>query len=281
MNPPALSATDLCAAIGRRRVLHGVHLQLPAGRWTSVVGPNGAGKSTLLKALAGLLPRAAVSGQLRLFGRALAQIPARERARQLAWMGQEGEGSAGELTAWDVVMLGRLPHHGWLAAPGPADHAAVQQALRSTHAWDWRQRPLAQLSAGERQRVLLARALAVQARVLLLDEPVTSLDPPHQSDWLQTMRALAGAGTAVLSVLHEVSLALQADELLVLAAGRVLHHGATGARATHAALEQVFGQRIRVRRIEGLWMALPLPGPGGAGRAQPGPGDSAVFRQKP
>ena len=256
MNLIAIGACQISASIGNRLILQGVNLQLPAGRWTSIVGPNGAGKSTLLKALAGLLPRACVQGEVQLLGRPLAQIPARERALQLAWLGQS-EGSADDLTSYDVAMLGRLPHQAWLAPPGAADHAAVEQALRTTQAWDWRHRPLSQLSGGERQRVLLARALAVQAQVLLMDEPLANLDPPHQTDWLHTMRTLVDAGGTVVSVLHEVSLALQADDMVVMAGGRVLHQGPCDAPDTHAALEEVFDHRIQVRHLDGMWMALP------------------------
>ena len=177
MNSIAISACQISASIGNRLILQGIDLQLPAGRWTSIVGPNGAGKSTLLKVLAGLLPGASVQGEVQLLGRPLARIPARERARQLAWLGQN-EGSADDLSSYDVAMLGRLPHQAWLASPSAADHAAVEQALRTTQAWDWRHRPLSQLSGGERQRVLLARALAVQAQGLLMDEPLATPDPP-------------------------------------------------------------------------------------------------------
>ncbi len=256
MKSVAVCAYQISASIGNRLILQDVNLQLPAGRWTSIVGPNGAGKSTLLKVLAGLLPGTAVQGEVQLLGRPLAQIPARERARQLAWLGQN-EGSADDLTSYDVAMLGRLPHQPWLAPPGAADHAAVEQALRTTQAWDWRHRPLSQLSGGERQRVLLARALAVQAQVLLMDEPLANLDPPHQADWLHTMRTLVDAGGTVVSVLHEVSLALQADDMVVMAGGRVLHQGPCDAPETHAALEEVFDHRIHVRHLDGMWMALP------------------------
>ena len=256
MSAIALGALGLSARMAGRAVLHGIYLQLPAGRWTSIVGPNGAGKSTLLKVLAGLLPRGWVQGEVQLLGRPLWEIPARERARQLAWLGQN-ESSSEDLTSHDVAMLGRLPHQAWLAPPGPEDHAAVEHALRTTQAWDWRHRPLSQLSGGERQRVLLARALAVQAQVLLMDEPLANLDPPHQTDWLHTMRTLVDAGGTVISVLHEVSLALQADDMVVMAGGRVLHQGPCGAPVTHAALEQVFDHRIQVRHLDGMWMALP------------------------
>ena len=252
----ALSAHHITAHVGGVDVLHGIDLDLPQGRWTSIVGPNGAGKSTLLKVLAGLLPRGQVEGEVALLGRPLLQVPARERARQLSWLGQN-EGSADDLTSYDVAMLGRLPHQPWLAPPSPADHAAVEQALRTTQAWDWRDRPLSQLSGGERQRVLLARALAVQAQVLLMDEPLANLDPPHQTDWLHTVRALVAGGATVVSVLHEVSLALHADDLVVMQKGRVTHQGGCNEAVTHRALEAVFDHRIAVHELFGQWVALP------------------------
>ena len=154
-------------------------------------------------------------------------------------------------------MLGRLPHQTWLAAPSAVDHAAVEQALRATHAWKWRGRALSQLSGGERQRVLLARALAVQAHVVLMDEPLANLDPPHQADWLAVVRQLVTSGTTVISVLHEISFALQADELVIMAHGRVTHQGACADAATHRALEQVFDHRIAIHPLAGHWVALP------------------------
>ncbi|MDP9902529.1 ABC transporter ATP-binding protein [Variovorax ginsengisoli] len=254
--PPALQATGIQASLGGVRVLHGIDLHLAAGCWTSIVGPNGAGKSTLLRVLAGLLGH---GGEVRLFGEPLRELPGRVRAQRLAWLGQggAGEGSADDLRVGDVVMLGRLPHQRWLAAPSPADRDAVERALRSTHAWDWRDRTLGELSGGERQRVLLARALAVEAELLLMDEPLANLDPPHQADWMATTRSLAAAGATVVSVLHELSVALAADQLVVMAQGRIVHHGTCDDPATHAALEHVFDQRVRVHRVAGQWIALP------------------------
>ena len=250
----ALEARDIRASLANKPVLHGIDLALPAGRWTSVVGPNGAGKSTLLKVLAGLLPH---SGEVRLLGQPLADLPGRSRAMQLSWLGQN-EASGDDLTVLDVVMLGRLPHQPWLGAPSAADRAAVQQALQATQAWDWRQRALGQLSGGERQRVLLARALAVQAPVLLMDEPLANLDPPHQADWLALVRQLVAQGQTVVSVLHEISMALHADDLLVLADGRLTHHGPCADPASHRALEQVFDHRIAIHALQGHWVALPV-----------------------
>ncbi len=250
----ALCARDIHASLGQTEVLRGMDMALPAARWTSIVGPNGAGKSTLLKVLAGLLP---YQGEVTLLGQPLATLPRRERARQLAWLGQS-EVSGDDLTVWDVAMLGRLPHQTWLGSPSAADHAAVEQALKATQAWDWRARTLGQLSGGERQRVLLARALAVQAKVLLMDEPLANLDPPHQADWLGLVRTLVKQGCTVVSVLHEISMALQADEMLVVADGRVTHQGACGDAETHRALERVFEGRIAIHAIATQWVALPI-----------------------
>jgi iron complex transport system ATP-binding protein len=253
MNPIAIGARDIRARLGNVAVLQELSLQLPRGRWTSIVGPNGAGKTTLVKVLAGLLP---YTGQVRLLGLPVASIGAKQHARQLSWLGQN-EASADDLTAYDVVMLGRLPHQSWLAPASPQDHAAVERALRATHAWDWRNRALGQLSGGERQRVLLARALAVEAEVLLMDEPLANLDPPHQADWLLLVRQLVDAGKTVVSVLHEISIALRADDMLIMAAGRVAHHGACSDAATRRALENVFDGRISVEQLAGQWLALP------------------------
>ena len=250
---PAFEARGLQVALGGRDVLLGVDLALPRARWTALVGPNGAGKTTLLKALAQLLP---FDGQLTLLGRPARDWPARERARAISWLGQ-GEAGADDLRARDVVMLGRLPHQAWLAAPSAADDAAVEHAMRQTQCWDWRARPLGQLSGGERQRVLLARALAVDAPLLLMDEPLANLDPPHQADWLQLVRALVADGRTVVSVLHELTMALHADNLLVMQAGRLVHHGSRDDPATHQALRHVFDHRVRVHALEGEWVALP------------------------
>ncbi|MDO5692673.1 MAG: ABC transporter ATP-binding protein [Pseudomonadota bacterium] len=258
----ALGARFSQARIGKKPILHATDLRLPAARWTAIVGPNGAGKSTLLRVLAGLLP---ADGVVRLQGKPLADWPARERARQLAWLGQ-GEAGTEDLLAFDVAMLGRLPHRAWLATPTAADHAAVEQALRATQAWDLRERRLGELSGGERQRVLLARALAVQAPVLLMDEPLAHLDPPHQADWLALARAQVATGGTVVSVLHELGMALQADDLLIIKGGQVVHHGPCASPTTHRALQAAFDWRVGVYQVKDRWVALPNGSPTGGAR---------------
>ena len=249
----ALRVRDLYVSLAGREVLHGIDLSFVAGRWTSIVGPNGAGKSTLLKALAGLLP---VTGRIFLFDQELLAMNRQLRAQQLSWLGQN-ESASDDLRVWDLVMLGRMPHQDWLAAPSAQDIAVVETALRATQAWDWRERSLGQLSGGERQRVLLARAMAVQAQVMLMDEPLANLDPPHQVDWLEQVRCLTSQNTTVISVLHELGMALHADDLVVMQAGRVLHQGACADAQTHHAVEAVFDHRIAIHDIDGRWVAVP------------------------
>ena len=249
----AIQTRGIGARLGNVEVLSDISLNFHRARWTSIVGPNGAGKSTLLKVLAGLIP---FEGSVELLGQPMQSLPAKQRAQQLSWLGQN-EASADDLTAYDVTMLGRLPHQPWLAPASAADHAAVEKALRSTHAWDWRGRALGQLSGGERQRVLLARALAVEAEVLLMDEPLANLDPPHQADWLCVVRSLIEQGRTVVSVLHELSMALQADQMVIMAQGRITYQGACDDNATHRALEDVFDHRIAIHPLAGQWVALP------------------------
>ncbi len=249
----ALQTRQLSAELGGRKVLKAIDLQITAGRWTCVVGPNGAGKSSLLKALAGLLPH---SGQVLWQGQPLASLTRQQRALQLSWLGQ-GETSTLDLLVWDVAMLGRLPHQSWLGAPSAIDAQMVEAALKATQAWDWRERMLGELSGGERQRVLLARAMAGNALTMLMDEPLANLDPPHQVDWLEQVHCLLAQGTTVVSVLHEIGMALHADDIVVMREGRVVHHGAGTDAATHAAIEAVFEQRIRIRALDGQWVVLP------------------------
>jgi iron complex transport system ATP-binding protein len=247
-----LRAERLLVALGGTVVLHDVTLELKPG-WTAIVGPNGAGKSTLLRALAGLLPHQA--GQVSLQGRPLHDWPARQRALQIAWLAQQGQ-AQGDLTVRQLVALGRLPHLGLFGEAGLQDERCIDEAMQATACAPWADRQLQQLSGGERQRCLLARALAVRAPVLLLDEPTTHLDPPHQVAVVRLLQALGRQGT-VASVLHDLPLALQADRIVVLGAGRIVAEGAHDDPALHAALCSSFEGAVRIERAGGRFVALP------------------------
>ncbi len=247
-----LQAERVSVSLGGRPVLREVSLTLQTG-WTVVVGANGAGKSTLLRSLAGL--QALESGQVMLQGRPLTAWPLRERSQQIAWLAQQG-GATGELTVREVVHLGRLPHLGLFAEPGPADEAAVQQAMALTECIAWEHRRLHQLSGGERQRALLACALAVNAPILLLDEPTTHLDPPHQVALVRLFKRIASE-RVVVTVLHDLPLALRADQLVVMQAGCVVAEGRSDDPAVHAALVAVFDHAVRIELFGDRFVALP------------------------
>ncbi len=244
---PGLSGRGLVVQLGGRRVIDGADFHAPAGQWLAVVGPNGAGKSTLLRAMAGLLPLKS--------GRLQGHVKTSPR---LAWVGQDRE-SDESMTVRDAVTLGRLPHRGWLGWGGAHvdDAAAIEQALDDTDLrWAVEHR-LSQLSSGERQRVRLARALAVQAPVLLFDEPLSHLDAPHQRLIVHTLRREAARGRCIITVLHELPVALMADRLLILSQGRVVAQGPCADPALHHALVQTFDGAIRVLPLQGQWAVLP------------------------
>ena len=252
MKLSSLNAIGVSLRLGNTQALNDVSLELKPG-WTAIVGPNGAGKSTLLRVLAGL--EQSQRGRVLLNGVALADTPARQQAVQLAWLSQQGE-VGGDLTVREVVSLGRLPHVGLWGAATSQDDVTVQNAMAQTECAAWQHRRLYELSGGERQRVLLARALAVNAPVLLLDEPTTHLDPPHQVALAHSLRRLAAQGCTVVSVLHDLSLALQADRLVVMQAGRIAAEGACDDLDLHAGLTAVFDNAIRLERLRDRWIAV-------------------------
>lgn len=260
---PALAARALTVRLGQRTVLRDVDLALQPG-WTAIVGPNGAGKSTLLKTLAGLL--APSTGEVQLAGRRLSDWSPYERARRLAWLPQGG-GTTGELTVRETVALGRIVHLGLAGVAGPQDHSQVDEAMRAVDCLEWQHRRLAGLSGGERQRVLLARALATEAPLLLLDEPTTHLDPPHQVALADLLRRWARAETGgplkrhVITVLHDLPVALRADHLWVMQAGRLVACSETADPGVHRALETAFEGAVSISPDAGAgWrvdLALP------------------------
>jgi len=248
-----LEARGLNVWRGKRQVLKDINATLAAGCWTCIVGPNGAGKTTLLKALAGLLDS---EGEVLLAGRPLSSFSAKERARHMAWLSQS-DVSMDDLTVQDVVMLGRLPHQRWWQGATAQDHHVVNACLQAQHMLDWRHRNLGSLSGGERQRVLLARALAVAAPVLLMDEPVANADFPHQSAWLSTVRNHAQQGHTVVSVLHDLNLALCAQQLVVMDQGKAVMQSSADDPLLHACLQQVFGQHLKFHKLQDRWVVLP------------------------
>jgi iron complex transport system ATP-binding protein len=249
----AIRVEAVSVALGSTRALQHVSVELGVG-WTAIVGPNGAGKSTLLRVVAGLERPA--SGEVRIDGRRLDALSERERALRIAWLAQQGS-ATGELTVRDVVRLGRLARLGLFGAPTALDDSCVAQAMADAECGAWQERRLHELSGGERQRVFLARVLAVGAPLLLLDEPTTHLDPPHQIALVRLLRHRVRDGVAVVSVLHDLSLALLADRVVVMDRGRIHASGPSDSVELHRRLVEVFGGAIRVEHLAGRWVVIP------------------------
>ncbi len=235
----ALQFVDVQLSYGARQVINGISCGFVPGQVTGLVGPNGAGKTTLLRLGLGLLVPG--SGEVTLLGRSLRQWDAQDRARALAYLPQSNE-AHWPMLARRVVALGRLPHEASLKRLRGADEEAIAKALARCDATGLADRRMDGISAGERARVLLARALATQAPVLLADEPAAHLDPGHQLQLMQLLREEAGRGTAVCVTLHDLALAVRfCDRLLVMKAGRIVAAGAPAAALSDEVLAEVFG----------------------------------------
>jgi iron complex transport system ATP-binding protein len=233
-----LSADTVSVGGPGDRRLKDFSLTCQPGIMTGLIGPNGAGKTTALKAIAGLIEFA---GEVRLNGTVLRDLPAGERARELAYLPQEAQ-IHWPLSVREIVALGRLPHGAGRIALNDDDHRAVGRALDVTGLGPLADARVDRLSTGERARVLLARLLAVEARVLLADEPVAALDPAFQ---LQIMEVLAGearAGRIVVVVLHDLALAAQyCDQLVLLDKGRAAARGKPDVVMSQKRLKSVYG----------------------------------------
>jgi iron complex transport system ATP-binding protein len=244
--PAFVTAQDVSVSLAGRTVLNDISLSLSPGHLVALVGPNGAGKTTLLRALAGLVP---CSGAIHVGGEALSSLPLSERARRFAYLPQ------GHLVHWplparDIVALGRYPHGATDPARlTPRDAEAVLRAMQSTDVLAFSERRVTELSGGERSRVALARVLAVEAPVILADEPTSSLDPRHQIDVMKTLRQAADNGALVMVVTHDLGLAARfADMILVLSDSRLVSQGAPAQALSEQVMAEVF--RISAYRAE-------------------------------
>lgn len=239
----SLATEAMDVSLGGRAILSDVTLSLERGTLVGLVGPNGAGKTTLLRTLAGLITP--TNGRVVLDGTPLAAIARDARAKRIAVLFQ-GAGAGWPMRVRDLVALGRLPHRRSFGSLDASDHAAIARALARTDTAQFAERTEPTLSSGERMRVLLARALAVEAAWLLADEPITALDPAHQLDAMTLLRNVALAGTGVVAVLHDLTLAARfCDRVVVLDAGRLVADGKPEAVLTDRLLADAFGVTVR------------------------------------
>jgi iron complex transport system ATP-binding protein len=258
---PVIEARGLAVDRGRRSVLREVDLALGAGEGVALVGPNAAGKSTLVRALAGLLP--ATLGGVLLQGLPLGGWSRSGLAQRVALVAAEDE-APDRIAVEDRVALGRYPHLGALAPLRDSDRAAVARALRQTEIEHLARRPLGTLSAGERQLAALARGLAQEPAVLLLDEPASHLDVRHQLHLFRVLDEVRQRGVAVLAVIHDLPRAAAwAPRLALLAGGRIAADGSPADVLESDAAERAFGVAIRGVPVadgpERLWTFVEPP----------------------
>jgi iron complex transport system ATP-binding protein len=254
----SLEIQSLSVSYGLRPALREVSLRVGKGEVVALIGPNGAGKTTLLRAASGVLE--AHSGRVRLEGQDLQALSTAQRAQRLAVVPQARE-LPPAFTVRQTVTLGRTPHLGWLGRTSPADRERVQWALARTHILELADRPVGELSGGEQQRVLLARALAQDTPILLLDEPTAHLDLKHQSILLKLVQELAREqALAVLMALHDLNLtALYADRVALLVEGQLLALGTPAEVLTAENLVQAYQVPVHVVRHPDYGTPLVLP----------------------
>lgn len=237
----ALRADDVSVHLGRCPVLNGASFALKPGELVLLAGRNGAGKSTLLRVLLGALPPE--RGRVELHGRSLGSWPALARARELAFVPQDTE-HAFEFTGRELVTMGRHPHRRRGSALQPDDLAAIHRALEAVDAMPFADRSISTLSGGEQRRISVARALATEAPLLLLDEPTTNLDLEHALQLVALLRRQAGAQRGVLIASHDLNLlAPHCDRVVLLHEGRVLVDAPPADALAERNVEQVFGVR--------------------------------------
>jgi iron complex transport system ATP-binding protein len=260
MTGARVEVVGLGAAYGRTRVLDGIRLTVEPGGWLAVIGPNGSGKSTLLRSILGFQPH---DGMVRIDGVPTSGMPRRARARQLAYAPQRPV-LPEAVTIRDYVSLGRTPHRALLAPPRAVDRRVVEDVMERLGLLPFADRLLRTLSGGEQQRAVLARALAQQPRVLLLDEPTAALDLGHAQQVLELIDRLRRQdGLTVLSSLHDLTLAGQyADRLALLSGGRVAEEGTPVEVLTATALARHYGASADIVQAASGPVVLPVRAPG-------------------
>ena len=248
-------ATSVWVTLGDRHAVRDIDLALEPGGLIGIVGPNGAGKSTLVRALLGLAP---CQGRVEIDGADISGIPRGDIARRLAYLPQ-GQTLHWPLSVERLVGLGRLPHLAPMSKISALDQAAVDRAIDRADVAHLKGRIATELSGGERARVLLARALAVEADGLVADEPLASLDPGHQIDVMELLRDEALAGKLVVTILHDLTMAARyCDRLVLLNGGRVAGDGAPLDVLSVTNLREVYGIRARVEATEAGAVVVPL-----------------------
>ncbi|HEX7782226.1 MAG TPA: ABC transporter ATP-binding protein [Sphingobium sp.] len=252
----AIAIEDLHLSLDKQSVLRGVDARLEGGMLIGVIGPNGAGKSTLARTILGL--QRPCRGRVTIDDEDVTTLTRARIARTIAYLPQ-GQTLHWPLAVERLVALGRLPHLAPFSHISDADRDAIDRAMTKADVLALRERTATQLSGGERARVLLARALAVEAPVLIADEPLASLDPGHQLEVMDLLKAQARGGVTVIAVLHDLTLAARfCDRLILLDRGQIAADGDPADVLNAQNLAQVYGIRAWLGAVEGGPVVIPV-----------------------
>lgn len=251
-----LDARGVSVKLGETAILTGVNFSINSGELVGLLGPNGAGKTTLLRTLSGLLPLN--SENIHLLGKPLSAINRKQLARDMAYLPQNNE-SHWPISVETLVMLGRLPHRNLWRGPSKTDCKSVQRALKACDVSQFADRSINSLSGGEKTRVMLARALAVEPKLLLADEPVAGLDPGHQLEVMERFRRLSDSGMGIVIVIHDLTLAARyCHRLVLLNQSKIIAQGKPSEVLSAANLARCFAIRAHIGSTEDGVFVVPI-----------------------
>jgi iron complex transport system ATP-binding protein len=244
-----LNVENLCFSYGSNEVLKGIYMEFYQGTFYGIIGPNGCGKSTLLKNLYGYLSPA--EGSISIYDKDIHKLKARQRAKYIAYVPQETN-TGFDFSVYDVIAMGRNPYHSGLQALTKEDHDIIMEAMEETSTLHLKDKSINELSGGEKQRTILARAFAQDSEIILMDEPVSMLDINHQVEIMDLAKSLADRKyKTIICVLHDLNLAAQyTHHIFLMKDGKLIEAGMQDEVLTEDILTDVYGVSVRVREDE-------------------------------
>ena len=251
-----LEATGLSVKFGDRTILDNINFSVEKGEFIGLIGANGSGKTTLLRALSGILPKH--KKKVKLLGLSLNNYPPKQLAQKLAYLPQGNE-SHWSITAENLVMLGRLPHQKPWQGTSESDHKIVQQVMQACDVSQFARHTVDNLSGGERARVFLSRALAVEPQLLLVDEPIAGLDPGHQLEVMNKFQQLSESGMGIVCVIHDLTLAARyCHKLVMLGEQKIIAQGQPKQVLSPENLASGFSIKAHISEVKGQALVVPI-----------------------
>ncbi len=251
-----LEVTALSVKFAHKTILHNIDFGMNAGEFIGLIGPNGSGKTTLIRSLSGMLPDN--KKKVKFLGRSLADYNRKQLAKKIAYLPQGNE-SHWSITVENLVMLGRLPHQKQWQGSSDLDKKIVQKVLQGCGVSQFANTPVDTLSGGERARVFLSRALAVEPELLMVDEPISGLDPGYQLDVMQKFRQLSESGMGIICVIHDLTLATRyCHKLVMLSEQKIISAGKPEQVLSSENIARCYNIKVHKGEAEGHAFVIPI-----------------------